>query len=472
MTKKHIYGVVLLGLVVSMGLPSCQVTNPYKTPEINTDNLYRDLNPTDTTTIASVPWREYFTDPYLQALIDEGLQNNFDMKMALTRIKQSEASLSMARAAYFPSVAIAGSAQQSRYASVKGGDVKALDGHTNTFSLMLGLSWELDVWGKLNRESRASYAQYLNSQEAKNLIQTNIVSGIATYYYTLLSLDEQLRVSKEAIELLKETVSTMEQMKDAGLLNGASVEQTKASLYSTEVNIPDLEMSIRQMENSLSLLVGRKGGAITRTTFAEQVIPAEFKFGVPMQMVANRPDVRSAELSFRSAFELTNAAQASFYPTISLGSSSSPIAIGYSSSDLSGFFKPQNLIANLVGGLTQPIFAKKQLTANLKIKKAQQEEALLNFEKTVITAGNEVSDILYTYNSSLKKNSLRTQQVGALKNSVEYTQLLLKAGEANYLEVITAESNLLQAQLGQVSDKLQQLQASVDLYKALGGGIE
>lgn len=473
MIKKNIYGFVLLGLIVSIGLPSCQVLNPYKTPEINTENLYRDINQTDTTTIANIPWKEYFKDQYLQNLIEEGLENNYDMRMALTRIEQAEASLSMARGNYLPSLSVAGGAQHSRFAKVDAatGDVKALGSHQNTFSLSAVLSWELDVWGKINRQTRATYAQYLNSHEARNLVQTNVVAGVATYYYTLLSLDEQLKVSKVSIELLKETVETMEALKEAGQLNAASVEQTKATLYNMEISIPDLEMTIREMENSLCLLVGRKAGRIMRSTFTEQAMPTSLKIGIPLQMVANRPDVRSAELNFRAAFELTNVARASFFPSITLGSSSSPTMIGYSSGDISELFKPQNLLANIVGGLAQPIFAKNQLKGNLKLKKAQQEEALLNFEKTVVSAGNEVSNIMFTYENSLRKNNIRQQQIDALKNSVEYTHLLLQAGEANYLEVITAESNLLQAQLGQVSDKMQQLQATVDLYKALGGGV-
>jgi outer membrane protein TolC len=260
----------------------------------------------------------------------------------------------------------------------------------------------------------------------------------------------------------------MESLQEAGMQNAAAVEQMKATLYSTEVSLPGLESGIRQLENTICVLLGRKPGAITRSTFIAQIMPAELKTGLPVQMLANRPDVKSAELDFRSAFELTVAAQASFYPSITLSSGT----IGYGAGTLSQFFKPENIFLNLIGGLTQPIFAKKQLTANLKIQKASQEIALLTFEKTVLEASQEVSDILYTYESSKRKDENRKKQIESLNKSVEYTQLLLKAGEANYLEVITAEQNLLQAQLGQVSDKLEQLQAGVDLYKALGGGIE
>lgn len=472
MNKKYIKGAILLGLTASIGFSSCQITNKYKSPEYSSENLYRDANSTDTLTIANIPWRQYFADPVLQGLIDEGLAQNFDLQIAFSRIKQAEANLGMAKAAYFPSVALVGQVEQTRLSAADPTtgaprDRKSLAYHKETYTLGVSAAWELDVWGKLNRQSKAAYAQFLNSHAYKNLIQTSLIANIATTYYSLLALDEQLRVKKENIELLNETTETMAALRDAGNLTSASVEQSKALLYSTKVSVPDLESQIRQLENSLCLMLGRKPQAIERGSLANQAVPTELKAGVPAQMLAMRPDVQQAELSFRQRFELTNVAKASFYPTISLSSG----MIGYSTvNGLAQFFKPENLFASLVGGLTQPIFARKQLITQLKVAKAEQEEAYLTFEKTVLSAGNEVSNILYTYESSLSKNELRDKQVNALNTAVYFTQELLKAGEANYTEVLTAEQNLLQAQLGQVSDKLEQLQASVDLYRSLGGG--
>lgn len=474
MNLRYIKGIVLLGLVASIGLTSCQITNKYKSPEVDTSDLFRDENPVDTTTIANIPWRQYFTDPILNGLIEEGLANNFDMQIAYTRIKQAEAGLSMARAAYFPSVALVGGVTQNRASSydplTKTPQQKNVLGyHSEQYSLGISATWEADIWGKLNRESRASYADFLNSHAAKNLVQTSLISNIATTYYTLLTLDEQLKISLETIELLKETVTTMQALMDAGMLNGAAVEQSKSLLYNTQVSIPDLESNIRQMENSICVMIGRKPGPVFRSNIEAQTVPAMFEHGIPAQMLAKRPDVLSAELSFRSAFELKNAAQASFYPSITLGTGS---IIGYGSTTLSKFFQPENIFANIIGNITQPLFAKKQLIGQLKIRKAQEEEAFLNFQKTVLTASQEVSDVLFSYKSSMSKNETRTQQVESLSKAVLYTKELLKAGEANYTEVLTAEQNYLQAQLGQVSDKLEQLQASVNLYRALGGGIE
>lgn len=474
MNKRYIKGAILLGLTASIGFSSCQITNKYKSPEYNSENLYRDVNSADTLTVANIPWRQYFSDPILQGLIDEGLSKNYDLQIAFSRIKQAEASLGMAKAAYFPSVALVGQVDQTRLSAAdpttgKPRDRKSLAYHKETYSLGISASWELDVWGKLNRQSRAAYAQFLNSYAYKNLIQTSLIANIATTYYSLLALDEQLRVTKENIVLLNETTETMAALRDAGNLTSASVEQSKALLYSTKVSVPNLESQIRQLENSLCLMLGRQPEAIERGGFAGQAVPTELKTGIPAQMLAMRPDVQQAELGFRQAFELTNVAKASFYPTISLSSG----LIGYSTiNGLSQFFRPENLFASIVGGLTQPIFARKQLITQLKVAKAQQEESYLGFEKTVLSAGIEVSNILYTYESSLSKNEFRDKQVNALNTAVYFTQELLKAGEANYTEVLTAEQNLLQAQLGQVSDKLEQLQASVDLYRALGGGTK
>lgn len=470
MIKKYTKGAVLLGVILSIGFSSCQIVNKYKAPEVDAEGLFRGENPTDTTTIANIPWREYFTDPVLQSLIDEGLNNNYDMRVVAERIKQAEAALGMARAAYFPSVALSGSATHNRFSVDGNGQNKDVLGYHNTnYSLGIAATWELDVWGKLNRQSRSKYADMLNSYEGRNLIQTSLIANIANTYYSLLALDEQLQVTKDMIGLMEESVAAVEALMESGDQNRASLGQTEASLYSAQVSIPDLENNIRQLENSICLMLGRKPGSITRTSLKQQNVPTELAHGIPFQMLAKRPDVRQAELTFRSNFELTNAARASFYPSITLNTGS---FVGYGANSLSGFFKPENLAASIIGGITQPIFAKKQLITQLKVAKAEEQASLLTFEKTVLAAAKEVSDIIYTYQTSMSKNSVREQQVNTLTLAVSDTQELLIGGYANYLEVINAQQSLLQARLNQVNDKLQQLQACSDLYRALGGGTE
>lgn len=470
MIRKYTKGAVLLGVILSMGLTSCGIlnTNKYKAPEVDTADLFRGENPSDTTTIANIPWREYFTDPILQALIDEALNNNYDLKIAYTRIQQAEASLVIAKSAYFPTVALGATANHTQISGMNGKERVLGYNGGDQWGLGFAVQWEADVWGKLKSKTKAQYAQFISTHAYRNLIQTSLVSNIATTYYSLMALDEQLKITLETIELLKETTSTMSDMMEAGLLNRAGVKQSEGLLYSTQVSVPALESQIRQLENSLCVMLGRKPGSITRTSINNQNVPSHLQHGIPAQMLAKRPDVIQAEMGFRYAFEMKNAAQRSLYPSFTLSTST----LGYGSNTLSQFFQPTNILANIVGGITQPLFAGNQLKGQYKVAKAQQEEALLTFEKTVLTASQEVSDIMYTYESSLRKNESRAKQVDAMSVAVEDTKILLTAGEANYTEVLQAEQSFLQAQLGQVNDKLEQLQASVNLYRALGGGIQ
>jgi len=473
MKRRFIYEKMLSGLVIPIVLlSSCQIMKKYEAPQVDSESLFRGENSVDTTSIATIPWREYFKDTYLQSYIDEAIENNFDMLIATERIKQAEVALGMARAAYFPDIALSVQANQDRLSNAdpltgmpKKKDV--LGYHKETYSLGVVATWELDIWGKMNRQSKAKYAQMLNSYVGRNLIQTSLISNIANTYYSLLALDEQLCITNDMVKLMEENLRTIEAMKEAGMANGAAVEQTKAALYNTQLSIPDLESNIRQLENSICKMLGRKPGSIVRTSIKLQNVPSKIAHGIPAEMVANRPDVQQAELSFRSAFELTQVARTSFYPSLTLTSG----IIGFSTiNGLSQFFKPENIFASIVGGITQPIFARKQLTTQLKIAKYDQQIALLTFEKAVLGAGQEVSNILYVYDSALRKNMTRNKQVESLNKAVDYTQKLLQAGEATYLEVLSAQQGLLQAQINQVNDKLQQLQALSDLYRALGGG--
>lgn len=466
---QHIATKQLAGwIMILLFLSSCSLTQRYHAPETDTAGLFRGETPADTNTIAHIPWKSFFTDSLLQALIEEALSANFDLGIAYTQIQQAEANLRITRSAYFPTVALAGQVTHHRLSNGERG--KDILGYpSTTYSLGITSAWEADIWGKLNRRNRAQYAQFLNSYAYRDLIRTSLIATITTSYYSLLALDEQLRITHETVRLLQESTETMQVMMEQGMLNAAAVEQSKALYFSTAITIPDLENSIRQTENAVSVLAGRKPGPIIRSSLANQAVDSSMHYGIPAQMLAYRPDVRQAELAFRSAFELTQAARAAFYPSVTLGTGSTA---GYSAATLSSFFKPEHILATIIGGLTQPLFAQGQLKGNLNIAKAQQEEALLSYRQTVLTAGQEVSDILFGFRSSVSKNDTRRQQLEALHTSVYFTQELLKAGEANYTEVLTAQQNLLTAQLGQVSDRLEQLQYSVNLYKALGGGAE
>nr|WP_319398854.1 efflux transporter outer membrane subunit [uncultured Carboxylicivirga sp.] len=461
--------VVLPGFLVWVSLAHTGCKSGKNLGELNTDTsgLYRtDEASEDTSSIASLNWSEYFTDDQLKSLIQEGLNNNLDLKVAAERINQAQSNLKMAKAALYPTLGVAGQVDHARISSGdRGRDVLGYEGRNN-ITLGLTTSWEIDIWGKLNSRKKAQLASYLNSQEYARLVQTNLVAGIASYYYSLIALDEQLKITKETIELLIQNTEAMEAMKEAGMQNGAAVEQNKALLYSTQLSVPELERQIREIENSLCVLLGRRPGDIQRSTLDNQEVPGELEYGVPSQLLSKRPDVKQAELSFRMAYELTNAAQASLYPSFTISSGS----IGYSATTFSNFFSPENIAANIIGGITQPIFNKRQLRSNLEIAKSQQREAALNFESVLLGAGQEVSDVLFGFKASLAKNELRSKQIASLTTAVDFTNELLMAGEANYLEVLTAQRSLLTAQLNRVSDKLEQLNYCVSLYKALGGG--
>jgi len=464
--KRRKLGILFIVLVAA-ALTSCQ---SYKdlgvSPHADTDSIFRDIvSNSDTITIADIPWGEYFTDPELQALITEGLEQNIDLQIALTRIKQAEATLGMTRGNRLPDVSAGFHIDHTRTSSGENGrDILGYTSNQNSLGFLA--SWEIDLWGRLASISRAQYANYLNSYEYKNLVQTELIANIANKYYNLQALDRQLQITKETIGLLQESAETIAALKEAGLQNAAAVEQSNALLYSTQLSVPALESQIREKENAICLLLGRKPGQIERTSIGEQTINTNLRIGIPVQLLSRRPDVKQAEFNVLSAYATTDAARANFYPSLTITSASFGLAAG----DFSDFFKPENIAANIAAGLTQPIFNRRQLKGNLKIAEAQQEEALLNFRIIVLQAGQEVSDILYGYESSLKKNEFRERQIISLSNAVDFSKDLLIAGEAIYTEVLSAQQYLLSAQLNQVNDKLEQLIYGVNLYKVLGGG--
>ena len=320
----------------------------------------------------------------------------------------------------------------------------------------------------MNSQSKAKYASYLNTLESRKLIQTTLISNIASYYYNLEALDEQLKTTLENIVIQQKTVETMQALKDAGQTTGAAVEQSKAQLYSTQLSVFALENQIHQSENAICLLLGRPAGSIDRNSIAQQNIPELMNGNIGVRALANRPDVKQAELTLQSAYATTDAAKAAFYPTFSISS----LSVGYAAGSFANFFSLSHLATEVVANLSQPIWAKGQLKANLKISEETQKQALLNFSNTMLTAGKEVSDIMFSYQSSVKKNEWRSKQLESLLKSVDFTQELLKAGEATYTEVLTAQQSLLNAQLAKTTDKLEQLTQSVNLYRALGGGLK
>ena len=451
---------------VMLSLNAC-VQQKYSRPQADMAGLYRDMSSADTSTIADMPWQGLFKDVKLQALIKTALVQNIDLKQAIERMHIAEANLKQSRAAFLPSLQVDLSAADARQSKaslnlLSGANTKT---ETQNYKMQFNASWEIDIWGKLNSSKRAAYASWLQSDAAKRAVQTQLIANIANSYYTLLCLDKQLSITKLTIKSRRENVEAMKSLKDAGRVTGASVVQSEASLYAAEVTVPDLERSIRETEHILQLLLANPPAAIDRSSLDSQKMDNTLHTGIPAQLLENRPDVQAAELAFRAAFENTLAAKRNFYPSITLTANG-----GLSSLQLKDFFD-QSVFYNFIGGLTQPIFAKGQNKMRLKTAQAQQNIALGNFKQSLLNAGSEVSDALYSYQAAVQKQAIRMKQIASLKKAVDFTQELLRySSTTNYTDVLTSEQGLLSAQLSETTDRLQQLQALVNLYRALGGG--
>jgi multidrug efflux system outer membrane protein len=338
-------------------------------------------------------------------------------------------------------------------------------GAAHQYLLGLSSSWEADVWGKLRSTRRAYTASVLQSEAYRRVVQTQLIADIADNYYSLLALDAQLEITRQTVQNRIQDVETMKLLLEGDVVTGAAVVQSEANRYAAEVTIPDLERNVREAENLLATLLGRIPSPIERGTLATQPAPPPLLTGVPSQLLRNRPDVLQAEYAFESNFELTNAARTYFYPSFTITANG-----GLTSTTISNLFSPDALFASIVGGLTQPIFSQGLNRARLRRSEGLQQEYLYTYQQTMFIAGQEVSNALFSYQSAADKRRIRAQQLAALNKSVDYTQELLRAGFANYTEVLTAQQSLLQAQLNGVNDELQQRQAVTDLYHALGGG--
>lgn len=454
------YFIPVLALAIFFG--SCSTPRHYQRGAVSTEKLYGDTVITDTTSLAGKPWKELFTESYLQKLIEEGLNNNPDLQLAIQKVAEAEAYFSQSKAALLPSLSANGKSVYTRNPeSIYPNGPREV----STYQLSADASWEVDLWGKLRSSKRASYASLLATDAAKRAVQTRLVSNIASAYYTLLGLDAKLEITRQTVKNNIDLVETMKVLQGSGKVNGAAVVQSEAARYAAEVTIPDLEQQIREAENALSLLLGRTPGRIGRGKMASQSLSALLKTGVPAQLLDNRPDVAQAEYLVMNAWELTNNARSYFFPALTLTAST-----GFAASDLSELLDPTAFAANVIGGLAQPLLAKRANITRLKVAKAQQEEALISFRNTLLKAGQEVHNALGSYDSSVKKSALRQQQLNALVKSVDYTKELLTYGTATYTEVLNAQTSLLSAQLNDVNDRLQQLNALVTLYRALGGG--
>ena len=446
----------ILIICAAAALTGCGIYKPYTRPEVTTAGLYGSAETADTTTLGDIRWQEMFTDPQLQALIALALENNTDLLSAGWRVKEAEATLKSARLAYLPSFNFAPQGSISSFDNAN---------TTKTYSIPVTASWQIDIFGGITNAKRKAKALYLQSREYEQAVKTQLIASVANLYYTLLMLDSQYEVTGETARKWEETVRTMRAMKDAGMTNEAGVAQYEGSYYAIEASLHDLEYSIREAENSLCSVLGLAPQEITRGSLDNQQLPQELAVGVPVQMLSNRPDVRSAEYSLMQSFYATNAARSALYPSITLSGSA-----GWTNNGGMGVSDPGKLLLSAAGSLLQPIFNAGANRANLKIAKAQQEEAKLSFRQTLLNAGAEVNNALTQCQSARAKTDLRAKQIEALTRAVESTELLMEHSSTTYLEVLTAQQSLLSAQLSQITDRFDEIQGIVNLYQALGGG--
>ena len=450
---------IILLSAVTVLLSSCGIYSKYKPETAVPDNLYGEgIETADTAGIGDRDWHELFSDPKLQALIEQGLQNNTDYQSAQLRVKEAEAALMSARLAFLPSFALSPQGTVSSFDTRKA---------TQTYSLPVTASWELDIFGRMHNAKLQAKAVYAQSEDYRQAVRTQLVAGIANSYYTLLMLDEQLAITRETEEAWRETVSSTRALMNAGMADEAAVSQMEAAYYQVQTSALDLKEQINQVENSLALLLAETPRYFERGTLDEQQFPEDLSVGVPVQMLSNRPDVRSAERSLEAAFYGTNQARASFYPSVVLNGSA-----GWTNSAGAMIVNPGKFLASAVGSLTQPLFNRGQVIAQYRIAQAQQEEASLAFQQTLLNAGSEVNDALVAYQTSREKTILFDKQIVSLEKALKSTSLLMEHGTSTYLEVLTARQSLLSAQLSQTANRFSEIQSVVNLYHALGGGRE
>ena len=438
-------------------MSSCGIYTHYKPVQETPEQLYgQEVAADDTASIADQSWREVFTDPHLQALIEQGLSANTDYLSALQRVKEAEATLISARLAYLPSLALAPQGTVSSWDHGKA---------TQTYSLPVTASWEFDLFGKLRNAERQQKALLAYSQDYSQAVRTQVIAGIANVYYTLLMLDEQIDITTRTAQSWKESAAATRALMKAGMADEASAAQMEAAALSAEAQVLTLKEQRNTTRNSLSALLAETPRDYERGTLAGQDYPDHLQAGIPLQLLSRRPDVRAAERSLERAFYATNSARAAFYPSITLSGSA-----GWSNSGGGMIANPGKFLASAVASLTQPLFAQGKLVGQLKIARAQQEEARLAFQQTLLNAGMEVNEALDKWQTAREKTELYARQVEKLQTAYNSTQLKMQYGNTTYLEVLTAQQSLLGAELTQVANRMTELQGKIDLYQALGGG--
>jgi len=460
------YNFLIIGLA-AVTLTGCKsLYGKYERPAVNTSGLIRDavndndtLAVTDTTSFANIPWRSVFTDPQLQTLIEKTLANNPDLLNAALNIDMAEAQLKVAKLAFLPGITF-----------TPQGTISTWDGQkaNKTYSLPVNASWDANLFGSLTAAKRSVQVSMLQMKDYQVAVQTKLIANVANMYYTLLMLDKQLQIVTDMEKLTKDTWGIMKvQLQTVRGVRSTAVQSAESNYLSVQTQKEDIKRQIRETENSLSLVMGEQAHAISRSTLDAQSLPTTFSTGVGVQLLSNRADVHANEMALANCFYNIEVARARFYPSLTISASGA-----YTNSGGMGIINPGKILLSAVGSLTQPIFMNGQLRAGLRVAEDQYKQALNTWQSSVLSAGSEVSNALVLYNASDAKSKLEQKRIAVLKKNVEDARNLMASAGATYLEVITAQSNLLNAQLNQVQDDFSKMQAVVNLYYALGGGAK
>ena len=457
--------IILIGIAATVFTGCKSLYGKYERPAINTSGVVRDplsltdsLAVNDTTSFGNMAWRSVFTDPQLQTLIEKGLANNNDLLNAALNVKMAEAQLQAAKLAFLPSFVFSPQ-----------GTITSWDGNpaVKTYSLPVSASWSIDLFGNLLSQKRSSQMALLATRDYQLVTKTKLIGNIANLYYTLLMLDKEIELVSEMEHLAKDTWETMKLQKEYGNVRSTGVQSAEANYYSVQAKKTDLVRQTRESENALSLLLGQSAQAISRGKLEQQSLPTHLATGISIRMLNNRPDVHYAEMNLAQCFYNVQTARSRFYPNITISASGA-----FTNSSGMGIINPGKWLLSAVGSLVQPIFQRGQIVAGLKVAKMRYEQAYNTWQQSVLSAGSEVSNALVLYNSSDEKSRIESKQIATLRQNVEDTKLLLLQSRSTYLEVITAQQSLLNVELSKVQDDFRKMQAVVNLYSALGGGVK
>lgn len=452
---------IIISIILALTLSSCGIYTSFKGAELshNPETLYRNIDfSKDTNSIAQIHWKEFFNDTTLHNLIEIGLKNNSDLQIALLKSEEAKVNLLGAKLAYLPTLSL------SPQAGIGAQDFSFMDPN---YSITASASWEIDIFGKKTNAKRASKAAYESSQAYVQAVQTNLISTIANNYFSLLMLDEQIKISERSIKNWENTIRVMLALKRNGKIKESAISQARGNKLGLESSLKALQAKVLETENNLSTLLGIEASSIQRTCLESQVFENDITLGIPLQMIANRPDVRQAELALAQSFYTVNGSRAALYPSLTLSGS-----LGFANALGAAVANPWGFVLNSLASVVQPIFNQGRLRAQLSIAQLKEEQSLISFNQVVLDAANEVNNSLIQYQTASERLNIGLEQVASLEKALKSTQLLLlNSNQINYLEVITAENTLLQSELNVVNEKFAQLQGMINLYRALGAKI-